>query len=223
MARMTLAEFRTELTLRGFDGFEPDDLARYINWGHRHVARLTRALWEQADATAPLAVGDYDEALDVDGVGGGNFPYFKSMQSVNVRTSSDYRHLMPLQEHDFHTYWLPQDLSSSGVRGMPRWYFIWGATLFVLPPPTEAVTLEGHYYKRATDLVEEDDTSVAPADYDEGVLLAAEIRCHQRARQWEQAAVSRAALEELFTDVLADEAATMNDRQTQIIPDRRWR
>src|SRR5262245_58879683 len=118
MARMTLDDFRTELLQRGFDGFAPADLDRYINFGYKTVGRLTKWRWEEAAIAKSMAVGTYRWTLSTD------LPTVKSVRAVVVTDTGYEARLTPIMDDDFYTRYGAYDLASSQNRGEPDEYWL---------------------------------------------------------------------------------------------------
>lgn len=214
MARMTLDNFRSELANRGFDGFQSDDLWRYINFGYREVARLTRWTWEKTSAELAFAVGDYRKELTAD------LPTLKEIISVGLMGDSTYteKPLDPLSDSEFYRDWSVRDLDSVQNHGDASYYYLTHSHLYVVPPTETARTVLVNYYQRITELTDAGHTPITPADYDEAILIAAEIRCHERARQPEFARDARKRLETFFDDAIAENHSQMPEQTVRVRP-----
>jgi len=214
MARMTLNDFDTALQRRGFDGFEPDDRQRAINWAYREVARLTRWRWEEADVSVTFAAGEYRKSTASD------LPTVKSVRAVVVTTAQHEARLAPMGEGEFYSNWAALDLSADASRGEPSQYYFNGAYLYVLPPPRADRAVKVTAEQQVTDLTDGTDVPVTPADFDEAIFLAAEKRCHLQAREGDYAAENRRELNSFYDDALTDEAQGQGDLQARVIPGR---
>ncbi len=215
MPNMQLADFMAELQRRGFDGFTPADLVRYINFGYRKIGRLTKWAWEEATITKVVAPGTFSLSLVTD------LPTVKSVKAVVCTTANQEARLTAISPDEFYTDWAALDLTSSSRRGEPDRYFLSASALYLLPPPaasrTYAITAE--QYLAELDQVN-NPTLITPGEYDEAVLLAAEEHCHIRARQPQFADVNRKKIEEFFDDALADDSTRMTDLQERVVPGR---
>jgi hypothetical protein len=65
VAGITLDELTIELQQRGFEGFLPSDLHRYLDWGFRKIARMANWDWEQTIAIITQNVGDNTIPVDL--------------------------------------------------------------------------------------------------------------------------------------------------------------
>lgn len=213
MARMTLDDFRMELLQRGFDGFLPADLDRYINFGYKTVGRLTKWRWEEGAISQTMAPGVFRWTLASD------LPTVKSVRAVVITTTGYECRLTAIMDDDFYSRYGAYDLSASQNRGEPIEYWLNNTHLYILPPPraTRAFTVTAEQI--LVDLTA-GQSPITPAEYDEAILIAAEEQCHLRARQPEFANVNRKKLSDFLEDALVDEATNMQDLQERIIPGR---
>jgi hypothetical protein len=212
---MTLPNFVAELKGRGFDGFDDPELIRYINFGYRTVARLTKWSWEETIITKTIPVGSYRLSLKTD------LPTVKAVKAVACSTLNYERRLSPIEANDFYTRYAGYDLTSSQNRGEPDQYYLDGAYLYVLPPPLA----NRDYSITAEQILPElesgvNDELITPEEYDEAILIAAEEHCHYRARQPEFAKVNRQKLQEFFDDAIVDDQTRMADSQPRVIAGR---
>jgi hypothetical protein len=212
---MVLSDFVDELKFRGFDGFDTDDLVRYVNFGYRTVARLTKWTWEEATFQMSLDPGEYRWSL------AGDLPTLKSVKAVNQVTSGYERRLSAITGDNYYGNWSAYDLTSSQQRGEPDSYYLDSAYLYILPPPQALrdFAITGEQILSELVLVTNEHL-ITPAEYDEAVLLAAEEHCHVRARQPSFADVNRKKLKEFFEDAMVDENTRMLDAPSRVIPGR---
>lgn len=216
--QMTLADFRTELINRGFDGFLPADLNALINRGYFYLARKVPWYWGVNDYSVAVPANGQISVSDV-----GTLLGFKSVEAVYYKRAADqYQRLAPLSESDFRSNYLPQ--YQEGVKGEPSNYYIDGSTLWVLPAPQTpgTKTIEIRYYKRPAAMVADSDVPVTPVDYDELILTAALVRAHKRANEISLAMAAQQDLEEAFGDMLDLENTRMQDQQERVTPDNQW-
>jgi hypothetical protein len=216
MAKMSLTDFITELNRRGFDGFDPGDLTRYVNFGYRKIGRLTKWAWEQADLS-PVTVqpGSYRLSLQND------ISTVKSVIAIVCTTSTFEARLNALTDTEFYDNWAAYDLTSSQIRGEPDSYWLGSTHLYILPPPMAARTYTITAEQKLTELVQNsNEVLVTPDEYDEAVLLAAEEHCHVRARQPQFADVNRKLIQDFFDDALADDTTRSGDLLERVVPGR---
>jgi hypothetical protein len=208
---MELPDFVAELKGRGFDGFTPADLIRYINFGYLTVGRLTKWAWEETTIPMTMSAGAYRWSLQAD------LPTVKSIKAVMGITANYERRLQAISSDDFYDTWAPMDLTAIANRGEPDRYFLDAAYVYVLPAPQQArsfnVLAEQILPELETGVNE---TPITPQEYDEAILIAAEEHCHIRARQPQFAQVNRQKLMEFFDDALADETSRMQDAPQRI-------
>jgi hypothetical protein len=213
VARLNLSSFDGELIARGFSGFAPEDRYRYINWGYYHVARASRWYWEKTDIDFTVAVGASTFTLP---------DTFKTLEALMVVTADHRVKLNPTTEQDFLINWLPLDLSSTANQGEPGTYYVWGSTLYVLPPPNASRDFTAYIYQRVAELEDGPDKPITPPDHDEAILLGALIRCHTRANQPELAREARMQLEEQFDIALTEDNWRNQEEQERVEPDTSW-
>jgi hypothetical protein len=215
MAKMTLTDFITELSRRGFDGFDVGDLVRYVNFGYRKIGRLTKWAWEQTDLSATLSPPGYRLSLTAD------LPTVKSVTAVVGTTVNYETRLVSITDDDFYSNWAAYDLTSSSVRGEPDTYWLGSSALYVLPPPIASRTFTITAEQKLAELVPNvNEVLITPDEYDEAVLLAAEEYCHVRARQPRFADVNRKLIEDFFDDAVADDTTRSKDLMERVLPGR---
>jgi hypothetical protein len=218
MGDLTLADFRNELKFRGFDGFLDADLNKYVRWGEYHVARTARYLWQEKQTDVILDPGEY-RVTDTD------IPNLKSVKKVLVIDPYENENPLGVIEDDnfFFDEYGAHDLTLPVHRGEPSRYFVTADSVLILPPPEVQRTVRVHYWAGAAGMREETDKTGMPPDMDEAVLVAAEIRCHTRARQLEFANESRMALNEILTMELNEVGLRTDEAQDRVETDPAWR
>lgn len=97
----------------------------------------------------------------------------------------------------------------SQADGKPRFGYLEGVRLHLVPPPDEALTLRYSYYRRIADLTD-DTTDIVIDIADEAVVAYATYRVFKSLQQHEDAALWFADYEELMKD------AKMMDRSTAV-------
>lgn len=208
---MELSDFVAELKSRGFDGFDPADLIRYVNFGYSTVGRLTKWAWEETTVSMTMSAGASRWSLATD------LPTVKSVKAVMGVTANYECRLQAISTDDFYDYWAPRDLTAVQNRGEPDRYYLDAAYLYVLPAPQAARSFNVLAEQILPELVSgTNETPITPQEYDEAILTAAEEHCHVRARQPQFAQVSRQKLMEFFDDALADESSRMQDGPQRI-------
>jgi hypothetical protein len=223
-ARMTLTDFDNEIVARGFDAFLQPTRYRYINWGYRRIARRARWLWELTVAQQALAVGDvgmgaWDEPVDV-GHPVGNL---KSIVKVYITSPSvDRAKLRHVSDDEFFDKWLPLDLTLAQNRSTPMGYYWWEDVLYILPPTDSPTTVQVHYKRQVSDLVNSTDVPITPPDLDEAIVTAALARCHKRANEISLSQQNIAELEEVFADMASDETFLEEEEIERVSPDDQW-
>ena len=210
MARWQLSEFRNELINRGFDGFENTELNRYINWGYREIARLTKWAWEETDVSLAFTAGQYRKDNPT------SLPTAKAVLAAVVTTANYEGRLKPMDRERFYDEWAPVDPSEASRRSEPSWYYWTNSYFYVLPAVQAARTVVVTISQQVTELTADGDVPITPEDYDEAILLAGEIRCHYRARQPDQALESRRQLTAFFDDALDEETTRMTERVDRV-------
>jgi hypothetical protein len=218
--KMFFSDYKSELRLRGFDGFSDSDLGILVNRGYFHVARRSQWYWSEATDYFTIDVGQTFAALWPQI--GGELPNFRSLDKLYGTTTNMERQLFPLTKKEFFDRWLSQDLTKAAIRGEPTGYYIWQKALYVLPPPKALRTFLGHYHQRVSFMSAPGDQPITPIHLDEAILEASLIRCHQRANEPTLAQYAEAALEEFFDDMRDDEQNLMEDQPDRVTPDNTW-
>jgi hypothetical protein len=216
MAQMTLGDYDAELIARGFDGFQTIERYRYINWGIEYIANKFPWMWEETTYSFTLAPGTFSVPLAA------VLPNFRSAGRLIGTTVNFQRKLRVADEDDFLEKWLPLDLTQSSFRGEPSQYIVFENTLYVLPPPASSRDFVLHIHQRITDLTAAGQTPVTPPHLDEAVMLAALIRCHRRALEFQEAINVQAQLDDMLDDMRTDEEFTMSEQQDRVRPDNSW-
>lgn len=211
-----LQDYLTELRARGFDGFSTADLTTYVNRGYSHVARKSQWYWEETTDTFTVAPGSASVSLATE------LPNFRSLDRLYVTTAGQERPLTPMSDQEFFDNWLSADLTATKNRGEPDSYYLWNNNLYILSPPQSSRTFIAYYHQRVTPLVNPTDSPITPQHLDEGILIAALIRCHKRANEIGLAQMAQADLEEFFDDMRDDEEMLMANQPERILPDDTW-
>lgn len=220
LGQMTLEDFRNELKVLGFDGYQDNDLDAYTNRGYFHVARKNRWYWEQATDTFTVAPGGVSVTLWPAEFG--ELPFFRSLDKLYVTTAQQQRKMNPALDDDFFTNWLSQDLTDRNIRGEPYLYFINDGKLYVLPPPVSSRDFLAHYHRRVGPMRDPNDAPLTPPHLDEAILRAAKIRAHERAQEWDQASAERLMLDDFLDDMRDDEEQLMDEQQDRVRKDDTW-
>jgi hypothetical protein len=200
---------------RGFDGFEPEDLDRYINWSYFEIARKGRWFWEDSYIDATFQPGDVYFASSA-------VPNFRELKEVYSIQPDREGKLLRLSEGEFKQNWLPLDLTTPQFRAQPDSYYFLHDQLYLIPPPEVAITVRVFYYARVVPLVAEGDTPITPADMDEAIILGALKRTHTRANEPTQAALRDADLQAVVADMHTDEVMRDEEYQERVEPDDTW-
>jgi len=179
-----LADFDTELSARGFDALDQSQRISYINFGYYEIARRSRWMWEQTTHDFTLAAGAFSIATS-------DIPNFRTLRAVVGTTGDRERKLDPMDDNDFLADWAALDLSASEHRGEPDSYTVWNNKVYVLPPPSSSRDFTAHYWQKVVALTLAAPDPITPVDLDEGILLAALIRCHHRVYEHERAGEMR--------------------------------
>lgn len=215
--QLQLQDYDAALVARGFDGYQPTERTQMINLGYRYIARKNTSSWEQAVVTQSLTPPAYSlpmagtSLLGADNVG-----------SVYLLTNPYRRKLDVMDQQVFEEQWLPQDLTLASARGIPDWYYVFEGAIYILPPPSLAVSLSIHFQSFLPDMVAATDVPVTPQVYDEVILDAALVRAHRRAHELELAGEAQGRINEALQDILADDVWTMVEQQERVIPDNQW-
>lgn len=217
---MELADYVAELDARGFSAFTATEKNRYVNWGYFEVARRCRWTWEEGVDTFSVAPGTFYVDLST----GSELPNFKSLRTVAITTAGYEAQLRAVGNVEFAERWQPWPLSTADERGEPEGYHIWLSRLYILPPPDATRSFEALYWKKPTVLsgAGAPATPITPTDYDEAIMLASEVRCHRRAKEYEKALECRAELESLYNDMLIEDTMRMEDEEDRVTPDLSW-
>jgi hypothetical protein len=216
MGSITQDELVTELKQRGFEGFSPGDLQRYLDWGFRKIARLASWDWEQDMSSITLQPGDYristiNPTSDI--------PLLRDLTRIIDVTAGSSHALAPMSEQEWTDTWLTAGLTNAGTWGTPDRYFMaWKNEIYILPPPNAARTYNLYIYKYIGEV--EDGLTSLPNDWEEAVLLAAECICHYRARQPQFAQECEARLQEMAAEMLTEQ--NMKDPAFQERVDGPW-
>ncbi len=224
MGELTLQQFDDELVARGFDAYSQATRFRYINWGYRRIARRARWLWEQTQISQALTAGIGTVGINAGAADGGHpIGNFKSITKVYITSPAVYRaKLRPLSDDEFFQKWYPLDLTLAQNQGIPSKYYVWENSLYVLPFPSQAVTVQVHYKQQVVALVNASDIPITPPDLDEAILTAALVRAHKRANELQLSQSSAAELEEVFADMATDEEFLEEELLERVSPDDQW-
>jgi hypothetical protein len=214
MARLTITDFRDELKARGFDGFSPTELDRYINFAYFDVARQCRWTWEKVVDNFTLAVGEYFVDLST-------ITRFKNLDTVVIDTpEAKAVKLEPVSDEEWKSDWLPFDLPGGMTSGTPNKYYITRNRLYVLPPVDSAgLNFVVSYWQRMEEMSGTVATPITPEDLDEVILLGAEIRCHRRARQLTFAREAFVVWLRQIQDILSEENLQLDEEFERALPD----
>ena len=215
-----LSDYIAELKARGFDGFSDADLTTFVNRGYFHIARKAPWYWEETTDTFTIAPGA--SSVDLWPAGGGELPYFKTLDKLFVTTAGHTARLKPMDDEEFFDHYLSQDLTSSSLRGEPTKYYVYNGKLYILRPPNASRDFRAHFHRRVAPLVNPTDQPLTPQHLDEAILTAAIIRCHKRSNEPTLAALAQADLEEFFDDMRDDEEMLMGEQQDRVRPDNTW-
>ena len=216
-----LSDFRSELLVRGFDGFSAADLNAMINRGYFYVARKFPWYWKQASFSFPYPASGSVSVADTNA----NVTGFKNMRAVylvGVPNGNSKVRLTPLDSTEAFDGKFVE--LGRGVTGVPDSYFINQDQLYLLPKLSSpgAATVEIHFNKRPAAMAADGAVPVTPVDLDEAILLAALDRCHKRALEPQFAAVVQMELEEFFDDMRDLEGDREEDLQERVRPDNSW-
>jgi hypothetical protein len=216
MASITVAEVITELKNRGFEGFSPADLQRYIDWGFRKIVRMASWDWEQDIISVTQQIGDYTLGIDPLST---EIPLLRDLTRIIDSTAGSMHELQPMTEDEYFDRWATADLSAAANRGTPdRYFFAWKNQIYILPPPNSIRTYQVYYYKYIGDAAS--GLNALPNDWEEAVLLSAECICHYRARQPQFAQECEARLQEMLYEMLTEQG--MKDPETPERVDGPW-
>lgn len=218
MGALTRTDFRLELKSRGFSGFTDDALNRYINWGLFEIARKAPWTWEKAEVTIAIDPGEHINILGHESV----VTELKLIRSINqlyLVTPGFESKMKILDDREFFEHWLRLPLATdAGLRATPHFYRLWARKLYTLPPADTAHTIRAHVTNRFPVMDDETDKTPMPEDYDEAVLLAAEVRCHRRANQYQHAQNARFELTMLFGELLTEQHRENEEEIDRAIP-----
>jgi hypothetical protein len=213
---VNLGEVRNQLQIRGFEGFPPQDLNLYINWGYQDISRVTRWMWEDVDKVLTYTVGDPYKTLATE------LPTLKKVRSVAVVTPQREFQLKGMDDQEFFRDWGALDLTSSRNRGEPARYHLSGYRLYVLPPVDTPRDVRVYYEQQVVPMVNDGDVPITPEDYDSAILKASEVWCHDRMRQTEYKREAERDLIRLLEDAVAAEQYRTPEVTERMTRPARW-
>lgn len=216
MAQLTRAGIRAELQARGFDAYGSTQLDKYIDWAVNHVGRTARWLWEEQTTAVTLDPGEYRVTQADLGA-----TVLASVERVFVTTTNYERQLEPMDSRTFFRDWFALDLSVSSRRGEPQYYSMRASDIYIVPPPI-ATRVVNVIWSGVEVLGIDTDMPNLPEEFEEAIVLAAGMRCHTRAREYEDAQVLRAQLDEAINDLLVRETFLFGESPDRVVPDDRW-
>lgn len=210
----SLADYRTELKARGFDGFIDADLNRYINRAYKRVARKFQWYWEHTETTASVPAGTASILTSA-------LTNFKSLKSVYVTTTGHRRKLNVYDSERF-MQWLAEDLTSTAARGETSDYYVYGGKIYFIPVPNFALNYTAQYTRRMSDLVADADVPILPDDTEEAIFQYALAQCHRRANEPDRARDEESRVDEIYDEMLDEDDMLMAEQQERIRPDNTW-
>ena len=214
MPHLTVDEFRSELKVRGFDGFSAAEIDRYLDWGYAHVSRLCRWSWEEATLNFSVDPGIAWMDLLTD------FPEFGSLRALLTTTPERYQ-LAPMADEEYFGTWgsrSEEDLQDPANRGASDQYYVVRNRIYFIPPPQMPMTFVAHYWRRVVDFVASGGI-VAPFDLDEAILAAAEMICHRRMREYEHMDRAEATLNDVLGDFISEDNLRVDEEEERVIPE----
>jgi len=210
----SLADYRTELKARGFDGFTDADLNRYINRAYHRVARKFQWYWEHAEVTASIVAG-------TDSITTATLPNFKSLKAMYITTTGHRRKLEVYDSEKF-MQWLAEDHTLTAARGETTHYYVYGGKVYFIPVPSFALNYTAQYTRRMTDLAGDADVPILPTDTEEAIFQYALAQCHRRSNEPDRARDEEQRVDEIFDEMLDEDDMLMAEQQERIRPDNQW-
>lgn len=190
----TLAEFRANLRTSG--NFPTNDtritdavVNREVNRALKRIALLHDWPWLQAERTIITAASQRSYALPDD---------FLRLLSIRHDGESNTLWLRSIQEVD--------DIVGEGK---PQVFAVWGGKISFGSTPSGEYTLKMRYVSQENVLVNDSDTPLIPAYWEDGVYEAALVELHRQARQLDESGLA----ESRFTTWLTE--SQDNIRQTR--------
>lgn len=218
---MQLQDFDAELIARGFDGVAPATRQLYINFGYRMVARKFPEMWAETEITLPMNPGTSYFNLSPN-ASGGDINNFFDIDSVTILTDP-YRALLDLLTEDqWYKIYYPLDLTAVGNRGIPDSYYVDNFRLYILQPPSQALSLRVEIHQLPGTLVNATDVPITPADMDEAILNAALLKLHTRVKEFLEADQYNSFVSDALDDALTNQTLLLATEQERTEPDDQW-
>lgn len=214
MAQWTRDNFVTELQNRGWSRFATADLQKYLDFGLRDVMRDAKWImrghiipFTSSASKVPFASIDSSD--------------FRQVERLYLKTSGRERRLEPMTDDEFYQRWLPLDPTKN--TGEPEKYYVRrdadGGFVYLKPAPNKTYSFEAHVVSTSTAFGG-NNASPLPERFDEIILVAAEIYCFRRAREWEAMQVAKMEYREKILAELVEDGQLMEERQNRVVPHR---
>lgn len=214
MAQWTRDQFVTELQNRGWGRFATADLQKYLDFGLRDVMREFK--WKSMFSidTINQSTSFFDIGTSVSGTGRG-----RSLRRAYLRTAGLERKLEPATDEFFFETWLGLDLTKPENKGAPTRYYVYDEKVYFIPAPDQAYSIHLHWM--ATLLAFNGNSVSGLAErFDELILLAAEIYCFRRAREWEAMQIAKMELREKVLAEIVEDRQLWTEHENRVVPSR---
>lgn len=213
MAQMTRAQFELELQARGWNRYDEAFLDRYLDFALQDIYRECRFPTVQDQIfTGVLAANAQSVTMaTIAGAAGtvgtieGYWLERGNTQSFAVRAAKDWEWEQLIQPN------IQLVGTSNEVKGSPRMYYPHGDTIWVYPTPDAAHDQRILWTRDEVIFANDGDVSGLPERFDSLILLAAEVHCNRRARDYE----SMAICQQMLNDALLKELARQSQRFQQ--------
>lgn len=213
---MSLLTMRNELKARGFSRFLDAELDQYLNWSRNRIARKGLWNWEKKTQAFSLTAGA-NPVFDLSTIAD-----FESVEKVTITTANYRKTLKPMTRSTFESEWFPLDLTLSKYRSEPSAYAVWGNSLYIVPPPLSTRGGNIYYHARLAAMVGDAAVSGMDSDSEELIIMGALIYCHERAQEWDAAAVYKNQMEEYYSDLRAREGMRAEEQPDRVLADDTW-
>lgn len=215
--KLEFQDYDAALVARGFDAFQPQERAQMINLGYRYVARAFPWSWESTSQVFPFTPGQYLVNVGT-GLPGG----IGSIEGIDVISNPYRKSLVPERQERFEAKWRNLDMTIPQNQGITQKYYYYEGSIYLLPPPQQAVSVKVYFRQYLPDMINPSDTPVLPQVFDEVIMDAALVRCHRRAHELDLAADVQGRVDDAINAMLQDDVWEMEELQERTLPDNQW-
>lgn len=161
---MTFLEMQTELKsyLSNRANFTTPNAKDMLNRMYRHVSTSFRfRAREKLDVSQSTVIGTATIALPSGA---------RDVIAIKITGVTEY--ILTKQDR----VWYDQQDTSTGIRGIPEYFVVWGSSIYLYPTPSAVNTLRITYLDLPADMVNDGDIPDLPVEWHEVPLLLAASR-----------------------------------------------